>query len=505
SSTGSWNEVDLAASGAHDSGMGELSLDPDNRVQHATATSTSSIDTVSEEPQERAEDGAESESESETESDSEGNGRRERATDTETVDASASNADENHATQKQDVARVTASQYDVEQLRGEEVASSAHPDASTISDIVQHFTSPPRTTFPGAQRSIDTLDSASTQLQVEKPHPSSPTLSKASSPPTSPRLSHTGLFSLTGRYLVPTPSPVADAAITQNHSLSLIHQASAHSTDEAGEMGPYRRRTNVEAVAGSEVVAVAYGRSVGSVASSVQAHAHGRFDQHEISTTAPISSTDLTPQSPTSVTPLAQRSSRATRPSKSVSFHRDELSVVVDFDANSPPKILLQTDLSTVSTTRTAQGHPMISDHTTSGLSSSSPSPVVLAYPDPGDGYFADLRAARLARESDAKKYVHGVVVHGWSPSMSGVPGFPRAGGSGGTGGRMHPFPLPYGSNGFGFEEVVRVEDIRLKARTTVGVSVVVRNVAFDKRVVVRYSFDGWRTWTEGEARFLGK
>ncbi|KXS16566.1 carbohydrate-binding module family 21 protein [Gonapodya prolifera JEL478] len=57
----------------------------------------------------------------------------------------------------------------------------------------------------------------------------------------------------------------------------------------------------------------------------------------------------------------------------------------------------------------------------------------------------------------------------------------------------------------WGFEEVIRVEDIRLKARTTVGVTVVVRNVAFSKRVVVRYSFDGWRTWTECEAGFFGK
>ncbi|KAJ3336805.1 hypothetical protein HDU93_002119 [Gonapodya sp. JEL0774] len=192
SSTGSWNELDLATSVSHDSGMGELPLDLDNRVQHAAVTSSSSMDNVSEAPQERAEDGAESESESDSESDTEVEGQGDREMDTET--AYALNTDETHSAQKKYVARVAASQDDAKQLRGEEVAASAHPDASTVSEMVQYPPSPPRTTLPGTQTSIDTLDSASTQLQADKPHPSSPPLSKAPSPPTSPRLTHTGLL-----------------------------------------------------------------------------------------------------------------------------------------------------------------------------------------------------------------------------------------------------------------------------------------------------------------------
>lgn len=132
-------------------------------------------------------------------------------------------------------------------------------------------------------------------------------------------------------------------------------------------------------------------------------------------------------------------------PGRRVRFHSAELSVVLSFHAAAPPLALHD-----------------------SGI-------PCLAFPDPGDRYFELCREREREREEEERKYVHGVVVHGWTPGS------------------------------FCDDTPCRVEDVRLRARTTVGVTVCVRNLAFNKRVLVRYTLDRWHTFSEVEARFIAK
>ncbi|KAI9024113.1 putative phosphatase regulatory subunit-domain-containing protein [Hyaloraphidium curvatum] len=131
-----------------------------------------------------------------------------------------------------------------------------------------------------------------------------------------------------------------------------------------------------------------------------------------------------------------------------VRFHSEELSIVLAFHAAAPPVALYD-----------------------SGA-------ACLAFPDPGDRYFELEREREREREEEERKFVHGVVVHGWTP-----------------------YPAYAGDE----PSTLRVEDVRLRARTTVGVTIAVRNLAFNKRVVVRFTLDRWHSFQEVEAKFVTK
>jgi len=147
---------------------------------------------------------------------------------------------------------------------------------------------------------------------------------------------------------------------------------------------------------------------------------------------------------------------------KSVKFDQDALSVVLPFASHAPP------------------AHLFDNVHA-----------QCVAYPDPGDEYIEAMREKERLREEEERKYVHGVVVHDWKPPLYNPTLIAHS----------QNIVTPYGRD----ESTVRVEDIRLRARTVVGVTIVVKNLCFNKRVLVRYSLDKWQTAEDLEAKYVEK
>jgi hypothetical protein len=148
---------------------------------------------------------------------------------------------------------------------------------------------------------------------------------------------------------------------------------------------------------------------------------------------------------------------------KSVKFDQTSLSVVLPFTSHAPPSHLFQDEYA-----------------------------QCIAYPDPGDEYIEAMREKERLREEEERKYVNGVVVHNWKPPSYNPTLVQYS---------NYHIVTPYQRE----STIVRVEDIRLRARTVVGVTIVVKNLCFNKRVLIRWSMDKWKTREDLEAKFVEK